>query len=64
MGSVPWKNSYYLPEDPFQLTNLAADPDYFEALEYMRSRLVNEQIETQDPRYLGTYEEMFYPGDK
>ena len=63
-GKRPLEELYYLPEDPFQLTNLAADPDYFEALEYMRSRLVNEQIETQDPRYLGTYEEMFYPGDK
>ncbi|HCC71152.1 MAG TPA: hypothetical protein DEQ09_08390 [Bacteroidales bacterium] len=61
-GKRPSEELYYLPEDPFQLNNLAADPDYSEALEYMRNRLVNEQIETQDPRYLGTYKEVFYPG--
>ena len=60
-GKRPPEELYYLPADPFQLNNLAADPDYSKALEYMRNRLVNEQIETKDPRYLGTYEEVFYP---
>ncbi|HUS85855.1 MAG TPA: hypothetical protein VMW76_01345 [Bacteroidales bacterium] len=55
---------YYLPDGHYQLNNLARDPAYREALNYLRERLETEQRETNDPLFLGTFEEVFYPNSR
>ncbi|HUS87566.1 MAG TPA: sulfatase [Bacteroidales bacterium] len=63
-GRRPYEELYYLPDDHYQLNNLALDPAYREALNDLRERLETEQRETNDPRFLGTFEEVFYPVTK
>lgn len=59
-GKRPSEELYYLPDDPYQLKNLAQDSAFKDVLASLRERLENEQKETSDPRYLGTFEEVFY----
>lgn len=43
---------YYTPEDPFQLHNLAADPEYQQQLGTMRDRLRVWQMESRDTGFV------------
>ena len=45
---MPEELLFDVAEDPFEINNLATDPDYGDVLEEMRSELKNWQKETQD----------------
>lgn len=49
-GKRPAEELYHLPEDPYQLRNLAQDPGHQAALEDMRSRLEVWMRQTSDRR--------------
>ena len=44
---------YDLRKDPYQLNNVAGDPDYAEIVKKLREQLMNELRESEDPRALG-----------
>ena len=44
---------YDLKSDPDQINNVAADPDYAEALRKLTNRMMTELRETGDPRVVG-----------
>jgi hypothetical protein len=56
----PTEELYELAEDPYQLRNLAAAPDYAEVRKRLAAELVAELRRTGDPRIEGTFEEVFY----
>jgi N-sulfoglucosamine sulfohydrolase len=58
--SRPTEELYELAEDPYQLRNLAAAPDYAEVRKRLAAELVAELRRTGDPRIEGTFEEVFY----
>jgi N-sulfoglucosamine sulfohydrolase len=51
---------YDVKKDPYQLHNLAQDPDYTAVKDNMAADLEEELRRTKDPRILGTFEEIFY----
>lgn len=42
---------YHIPEDPFQISNLADDPAHAERVEAMKARLIAYLAATEDPRF-------------
>lgn len=52
-GKRPAEELYYLPEDPFQLYNLAFKPGYQEVKKTLQERLTGYLQATGDPRALG-----------
>lgn len=52
-GKRPEEELYDVNKDPWQLNNLAADPDYAETRRKMRARLDKWMLETGDRRAHG-----------
>ncbi len=52
-GFRPAEELYDLKNDPWQLDNVANDPDYSAELNRLRERLTQRLIETKDPRQIG-----------
>lgn len=59
-GKRPAEELYDVKKDPYQLHNLAQDPDYATIKEKLAADLEEELRRTKDPRILGTFEEIFY----
>jgi len=59
-GPRPEEELYDIKQDPFQLNNLAQDPDFAEIKEMLAADLEIKLRSTKDPRILGTFEEVFY----
>ncbi|MGE9289735.1 MAG: sulfatase family protein, partial [Puniceicoccales bacterium] len=53
MGKRPADELYRIDEDPEQIHNLADDPEYAETVEQLRTQLMEELVELDDPRALG-----------
>lgn len=49
----PEEELYYISEDPYQINNLANNPDYLTTKNYLREQLLEELIKTNDPRVTG-----------
>jgi arylsulfatase A-like enzyme len=52
-GPRPAEELYDMVKDPFELTNLAADPAYADVKKKLSARLMERLAETKDPRVLG-----------
>lgn len=52
-GKRPAEELYYLPEDPFQIQNLAFKPGYQEIKRTLQEKMLNYLRSTGDPRTLG-----------
>ena len=52
-GFRPAEELYDLKNDPWQLDNVANDPNYSAELHRLRKRLTQRLIETKDPRQIG-----------
>jgi len=64
-GKRPAEELYYMPDDPYQMKNLAEDPEHAEIKQKLRSRLMEELKRTDDPRVTegGTdFDQMDYSG--
>jgi len=59
-GIRPEEELYNVNNDPFQLRNLAQNPDYGVIKQTLAADLEEELRQTKDPRILGTFEEIFY----
>jgi len=62
-GKRPGEELYDISKDPFQINNLADDPDYIEVKNKLRKQLLDELRATGDPRVTGdgmTFERMPY----
>jgi uncharacterized sulfatase len=59
-GRLPDEELFYLPDDPYQLNNLADDPKSEAVKQRLKMQLKNEQKSTGDPRITGNFEEVFY----
>jgi len=61
-GKRPADELYDLSKDPYQLTNVAGNPEYEEVLKKLKDQLMKELRKTEDPRVLGK-DELFdsYP---
>lgn len=62
-GKRPFEELYEIKKDPFQIKNLAENPDYSEIKNNLKERLLNELKATGDPRVTGdgqTFEKMPY----
>ncbi len=66
-GKRPKEELYDIKNDPFQINNLAADPNFAEVKQQMNEQLISELKATADPRVTGdgqTFEKMPYITDK
>ncbi len=66
-GKRPGEELYDIKNDPFQVSNLAEDPGYFELKKQLRKQLISQLKATGDPRVTGdgqTFEKMPYITDK
>ena len=52
-GKRPADELYDLSKDPYQLTNVAGNPEYKEVLKKLKDQLMRELRETEDPRVFG-----------
>ena len=59
-GRLPEEELFHLPDDPYQLNNLADDPKWEAVKQRLKMQLKNEQKSTGDPRITGNFEEVFY----
>ncbi len=59
VGRRPAEELYDVRCDPFQLVNLAGDPDHRETLAAMRALLEEELMRTGDPRVAGPVHDVF-----
>lgn len=59
-GKRPAEELYDVKKDPYQLHNLAQNPDYAAIKDKLAGDLEEELRRTKDPRILGTFEEEFY----
>jgi len=57
-GKRPKEKLYDVVKDPYQLKNLAADPEYQKIKNELREGLDRELLEKQDPRSTGREEEL------
>lgn len=55
----PAEELYDVQNDPYNIHNLADDPDYADILESMRTQLMNTLRETGDPRVAGPVPDVF-----
>jgi len=58
-GKRPEYELYDVKEDPYNLVNLAGNPEYAEIEGKLKERLLDELTRTQDPRIVGPYNEIF-----
>ncbi len=59
-GPRPYEELYAVKKDPYQLINLAGNLKYNEIRNQLAAELEAEQERTNDPRFLGNFEEVFY----
>lgn len=59
MGKRPAEELYDVVNDPYNIRNLAGDPEYAETLASMRNRLYGFLRETGDPRVVGPVPDVF-----
>lgn len=52
-GKRPFEELYNLRDDPYELNNVADDPNYRDVLKSLRNQLMTQLRLTQDPRVLG-----------
>jgi N-sulfoglucosamine sulfohydrolase len=59
MGKRPEHELFDVKNDPYNLHNLANDPEYADVLEEMRNKLMDFLTETGDPRVFGPIPDIF-----